>query len=62
MSTTKREAVYDEQIFGLMARVIEIAKANGIPMVAWPKFAAFAAKRGIVLPPPRLYLVQTEVA
>jgi hypothetical protein len=33
-STTKREAVYDAEIHPLMAKIIDICKANGIPVVA----------------------------
>jgi hypothetical protein len=33
-ATGPRETVYDAEIFPLMARVIEIAKRAGIPMVA----------------------------
>lgn len=31
--TTTKEAVYDEQIYPLMERVIEICKANKIPLI-----------------------------
>lgn len=34
MATGPREAVYDEHINPLMAQIINICKANGIPFVA----------------------------
>jgi hypothetical protein len=37
-------------------------KAHDRAVKAWAKFAAWAEKRGIKLDPPRLWLVQTEVA
>jgi hypothetical protein len=44
------EAVYDEQISPLMTQIIEICKANNIPMVASFQFAGDAFCTSSVLP------------
>ena len=39
MSVSDNESVYDEQIFPLVQQIIEICKANRIPMVATFEYA-----------------------